>query len=175
MTDILHGYATCNTDIHENLYGVRSLWTVCYTNGYGMVCVLCSRVFEWYWWMCRTLSTNCTRVYNLAHVNSFISPNLPTDWPLCATMDTDTVLDTFFSYSLMLDHETMKTSLVLSHNASSNVECLALALQAHNSRFAGPGQPEWNHACDLCTKVSSDQNGNLDESIWDRVAFLSDI
>jgi hypothetical protein len=111
-------------------------------------------------------STNYERVYNLAHANSFMLSSLPMDWSLYATMDTDTVLDAFFLYSLLLDCESIETSLILTHNVSSNVEHLEPALQACNSHMAGPGQPEWNHACNLCTKISEDNQGDLGKFIY---------
>jgi hypothetical protein len=51
--------------------------------------------------------------------------------------------------------------LELDHNATSQAHRLRPALEARNRQMVGPGQEEWNHACDLCCWVFVDEDGNL--------------
>src|SRR6267154_325647 len=66
---------------------------------------------------------------------------------------------TLFIYSLLLDHSERDSILLLDHKAPSQARRLQPALQARNAQMRGTGQEHWNHACDLCSWVFTDQNG----------------
>ncbi|EPQ50066.1 hypothetical protein GLOTRDRAFT_108722 [Gloeophyllum trabeum ATCC 11539] len=108
-----------------------------------------------------TSATNCAKLYNLALGNPSITPLLPSDWPIKFALDAERVWEAFFLYSLLLDHHEHGELLILPHNSSSQFERLRPAIQARNKQMAGPGQPEWNHACNLCCWVSQDEDGNM--------------
>jgi hypothetical protein len=73
-------------------------------------------------------------------------------------MDVDDVWNGFFLYSLLLDHAEHKSILELDHNASSQMQRLRPALQARTCQMRGTGQEEWNHACELCSWVYTDED-----------------
>ena len=107
----------------------------------------------------RTSSNNCAWIYNAENENIG-----SLDWALSFTLDTKGVSDAFYLYSL-LDHHNCSKVLELLHHASNNADHLRPALEEQNLRMAGTGQPEWNHACELCTKVYPGQDGDLCEWI----------
>ncbi|EPQ54160.1 hypothetical protein GLOTRDRAFT_44279 [Gloeophyllum trabeum ATCC 11539] len=108
-----------------------------------------------------TSATNCARIHNLMLSPMSYSLLMPEDWPVKLPLDVDKVWDAFFLYSLLLDHDERHTCLELRHDAPSQWERLRPAVRARNLAMAGPGQPEWNHACDLCCWVSEDEEGQL--------------
>ena len=44
------------------------------------------------------------------------------------------------------------------HNAPSQMQRLRPALQARTRQMRGTGQEEWNHACELCSWVYTDED-----------------
>ena len=72
-------------------------------------------------------------------------------------MDVDDVWNIFFLYSLLLDHTEHKSILELDHNSPSQMQRLRPALQACTRQMRGTGQEEWNHACELCLWVYTDE------------------
>ena len=109
----------------------------------------------------RTSATNCARIYNAEYDDLRAKIELPIGWNFTLKLDTDIVSDAFYLYSLLLDNERQSTTLTLPNRAPSNVERLRKALEDRNVRMAGPGQPEWNHACNLCTKVYPSEDGSF--------------
>ena len=107
----------------------------------------------------RTSATNCSRIYNSSFTNEDVHPSLPAVWDHWLEMTVDDVWNGFFIYSLLLDHLEHDSILQLDHKAPSQVRRLQPALQARNARMRGTGQEHWNHACDLCSWVFTDQNG----------------
>jgi hypothetical protein len=83
----------------------------------------------------------------------------PANWQISLDLDVEDVWNGFFFHSLLLDHIERGVVLELDHNAPSQAARLHPALQARNERMAGPGQEEWNHACDDCCWVFRDGDG----------------
>jgi hypothetical protein len=102
---------------------------------------------------------NCSRIYNSSFTNEDIHASLPAVWDHRLEMTVDDVWNGFFIYSLLLDHSERDSILLLDHKAPSQARRLQPALQARNARMRGTGQEHWNHACDLCSWVFTDQNG----------------
>ncbi|KDQ51461.1 hypothetical protein JAAARDRAFT_62514 [Jaapia argillacea MUCL 33604] len=71
----------------------------------------------------------------------------------CVLMDCDNVWDAFFLYGLLKDHAERGSHLVLEHRATSQALQLLPALEERNAAMVGPGQPQWNHACQSCCEV----------------------
>jgi hypothetical protein len=107
----------------------------------------------------RTSATNCSRIYNSGFLNEDIRAYLPAAWDYRLEMTVDDVWNGFFIYSLLLDHTERKTVLQVDHKATSHIHRLQPALQARNVQMRGTGQEHWNHACDLCSWVYTDENG----------------
>jgi CxC6 like cysteine cluster associated with KDZ transposases len=80
------------------------------------------------------------------------STTLPQDWPISLQLDYETVGDSFIISSLINWHCDHETVLQVPHKASSQTQRWQVAINSRNFAMAGPGQPTWNHACDLCTK-----------------------
>ncbi|KIJ36555.1 hypothetical protein M422DRAFT_61158 [Sphaerobolus stellatus SS14] len=111
--------------------------------------------------MAWTSATNCGRIYNAEFDNLCSTIALPFGWKFALKLDTDIVSDAFYLYSLLLDHSRQAQVLSPPHHAPNNTERLQNALEQRNERMVGPGQPEWNHACDVCTKISVSEDGSL--------------
>jgi hypothetical protein len=107
----------------------------------------------------RTSATNCARIYNIGFENKDIRQELPAVWSLRLHMMIDDVWNGFFIHSLLLDHQERGSILVLDHHAPSQMKRLQPALQARTARMRGTGQENWNHACDLCCWVFTDDDG----------------
>jgi len=82
-------------------------------------------------------------------------------WSNNLELDVEDVWNGFFLHSLLLNHLEQSTVLELDHNAPSQSRRLRPALEARNLQMVGPGQEEWNHACDLCCWIYEDENGIL--------------
>jgi len=108
----------------------------------------------------RTSSTNCARIYNAEYNELRAVLQLPDTWKFSFKLDTDIVSDGFYLYSLLLDCGRHGTILQLPQNSPTNIERMREALEARNLRMVGTGQPEWNHACNLCTKVYKEEDGS---------------
>ncbi|KAJ7055396.1 hypothetical protein C8F01DRAFT_1087972 [Mycena amicta] len=85
-----------------------------------------------------TSGTNCAKIYNESMKDRSLTPFLPADWGYTFNLDVEKVWNAFFLHGLLLDV------------GSGSLE-----------RMAGPGQDEWNHACDACTWYTEDNKGNL--------------
>ena len=95
----------------------------------------------------RTSATNCARIYNDGLANNILTPSLPAS----------------FSKSLVLDVEDVWTALFLYwllENSPSQFTHLLPALKNRNTHMVGPGQEEWNHACDPCCWVNTTPDGS---------------
>ncbi|KAJ7349748.1 hypothetical protein DFH08DRAFT_1079096 [Mycena albidolilacea] len=103
-----------------------------------------------------TSGTNCARIYNTSICKSYLESSLPLDWQTTFHMDVDDVWNAFYLYSLCLDYYEWQEILELSHSAPSQAERLRPLLDLRNSRMAGNGQEEWNHACNLCCYIYLD-------------------
>ncbi|KDQ11638.1 hypothetical protein BOTBODRAFT_114058 [Botryobasidium botryosum FD-172 SS1] len=68
--------------------------------------------------------------------------------------------DGFFLHSLLMEMDEKGSRLKLPHDCPQEVR-LRAALEARNASYVGFGQEEWNHACNLCTKYHTDDQGNL--------------
>ena len=108
---------------------------------------------------CRTSATNCSQIYNSGFVNEYIRAFLPAVWDHRLEMTIDNVWNRFFIHSLLLDHLERNAVLQLDHKAPPQARRLQPALQARNLRMRGTGQEHWNHACELCSWVYTDENG----------------
>ncbi|KAJ7210572.1 hypothetical protein B0H12DRAFT_1278150 [Mycena haematopus] len=105
-----------------------------------------------------TSATNCARTYNSGLSNPFIQSSLPANWSTSLELDVEDVWNAFFLHALLLDYDHHGKSLTLSHTATSQSERLRPALHERNLRMAGTGQPAWNHACNLCCAIETDDN-----------------
>jgi len=92
-----------------------------------------------------------------------LSPSLPVAHSKSLTLDVDDVWDALCLHWLLDDCEERDCVLEIPHDASSQAKCLQAAMMARNNRMAGPGQEEWNHACDLCCWFETDEEGNRGE------------
>ena len=106
----------------------------------------------------RTSATNCARIYNTSFTNESIQGSVPAVWHVSLEMDVDHVWDSFYIYSLLLDHAERDAVLYLDHNAVSQAKRIRPALQARNRRMRGTGQEEWSHACELCAWAYVDEH-----------------
>ncbi|KAJ7255485.1 hypothetical protein B0H12DRAFT_534610 [Mycena haematopus] len=109
-----------------------------------------------------TSATNCARIYNTSISKSYLESALPVDWQTTFQMDVDDVWNAFYTYSLCLDYYERQETMELPHSAPLQAERLRALLEGRNSRMAGTGQEEWNHACDLCCYIYSDPESNED-------------
>ncbi|KAJ7128595.1 hypothetical protein C8R44DRAFT_909853 [Mycena epipterygia] len=111
-----------------------------------------------------TSGTNCARIYNTSISKDALEPLLPLDWQTTFQMDVEDVWNAFYTYSLRLDYHERQDVMELPHNSvSSQAERLRALLEVRNSRMAGTGQEEWNHACDLCCYIYLDPESDEDE------------
>lgn len=106
----------------------------------------------------RTSARNCAQIYNSSFANDKLQHLLPTQWRRLK-LDTELVWNSLFLYWLLEDCAENGLVLELDENASSQTLRISKGLKGRNDRFAGTGQPEWNHACDLCCWLSRDENG----------------
>lgn len=88
-----------------------------------------------------------------------LTPSLPLVYPKSLVLDVEDVWNAFLLHSLLLDHEERGAILELQHDTPSQGERLRPALRKRNLRMVGPGQEEWNHACDLCCWIHEDKDG----------------
>jgi hypothetical protein len=107
----------------------------------------------------RTSATNCARIYNLELPNNALSDSLPAAWATRLELDCRDVWNAFFLHNLLNDHAERNAILELPHQSPSQDVRIREALRARNLRMVGPGQEEWNHACDLCCWVEKNSEG----------------
>lgn len=108
--------------------------------------------------LARTSATNCARIYNDGLANNSITPLLPAVHSKTLVLDVETVWNSLLLHWLLLDAEERGIPLELNHQAHSQAERLRPALRARNQRMAGPGQEEWNHACNLCCWITENDS-----------------
>ncbi|KIJ91794.1 hypothetical protein K443DRAFT_126143 [Laccaria amethystina LaAM-08-1] len=111
-------------------------------------------------WSYRTSATNCARIYNDGLANNILTPSLPAAFSKILVLDVDDVWSALFLYWLLTDCAEQGAMLQLEHNSPSQYTHLLPALQNRNARMVGPGQEEWNHACDLCCWVNTTLDGS---------------
>ncbi|OSC98756.1 hypothetical protein PYCCODRAFT_1417417 [Trametes coccinea BRFM310] len=121
----------------------------------GEVCEMFANLMMTSW----ASATNCARFYNLSLTKPEISVELPSEWNAPFELDTEHVWESFFLYSLLLDHNERGTMLCLPHQEASQADRLLPALNARNILMAGAGQEHWSHCCDLCTARTVDESG----------------
>ncbi|KAJ7687968.1 hypothetical protein B0H17DRAFT_677228 [Mycena rosella] len=110
-----------------------------------------------------TSGTNCARIYNTSIFKDALESALPLDWQTSFQLDVEDVWNTFYTYSLRLDYHEHQELMELPHDAPSQAERLRALLEVRNSRMAGTGQEEWNHACDVCCYMYLDPESDEDE------------
>ncbi|KDQ55343.1 hypothetical protein JAAARDRAFT_133990, partial [Jaapia argillacea MUCL 33604] len=76
------------------------------------------------------------------------------NWTYSFDLDGDLVWDAFFLHALVCESTEQGSKLWLS-NQGSHSNHIENALHDHNAAMAGPGQEQWNHACDLCCAVET--------------------
>jgi len=119
---------------------------------------------------------NCARIYNIsmgsrfAHIINNQAAYLQTfnlydhcspEWQTSLELRDEYVMNGFFLYSLLLEKSEQGTTLLLSHNESSQRDHLQNALKERNKQMEGTGQESYLHACDLCFLVYSPHPGRL--------------
>lgn len=88
-----------------------------------------------------------------------LSALLPASYPKRLDLDMATVWDSLFIYWLLNDARERDCALELLHNVP-HAERLNEALKERNLRMVGPGQEQWNHACDVCCWVDEQEDGS---------------
>ena len=78
------------------------------------------------------------------------------EWQTSLELRDEYVMNGFLLYSLLLEKSEQGTTLLLSHNESSQRDRLKNALKERNKQTEGTGQESYLHACDLCFLVYSD-------------------
>ena len=106
-----------------------------------------------------TSATNCARIYNEGLAITSITPHLPAAYSKSLVLDAEDVWSSLFLYWLLQDCEEQQTVLELEHDSPSQAKRLQPALRLRNRRMVGPGQEEWNHACDLCCWIDTRSDG----------------
>ncbi|KAG6834471.1 hypothetical protein H0H93_009450 [Arthromyces matolae] len=104
---------------------------------------------------------NCARIYNESLAGHQFSPTLPITYFKSLELDTEDVWNGLFLYWLLVDCQENGLRLELDHGASSQAQRLERPLHARNLRMSGPGQEEWNHACDDCCWIDNTDQQNL--------------
>ncbi|TEB19835.1 hypothetical protein FA13DRAFT_1646014 [Coprinellus micaceus] len=104
-----------------------------------------------------TSAGNCAQVYNTSIANTEFQHLLPARW-LRLKLDVELVWNALFLYWLLEDSLENGITLELEQKANHTIR-LSKGLKERNKRFAGTGQPEWNHACDSCCWLSKDKDG----------------
>ncbi|KAI0052237.1 hypothetical protein FA95DRAFT_1580111 [Auriscalpium vulgare] len=103
-------------------------------------------------------ATDFADIYN-AGTPDDIKLLLPFNWCAVFALNVKLVWNAFFLHSLLQDHMERRRPMELRHDASSQGARLQPLLAERNRAMAGPGQDEWNHACDLCCWISEGENG----------------
>ncbi|KAF8054208.1 hypothetical protein FPV67DRAFT_1569119 [Lyophyllum atratum] len=159
----------CNTRYYANFYVHSKATTRTYYRSTDIPFIQTSQHFYMAAELCElfstmmvtswTSATNCARIYNCGLSNESVKPSLPAIWPTSLKLDVEDIWNGFYVHALILQHQESSSTLEFAHDASSQAERLRPALQARNKKMAGPGQEAWNHACDLCCWVYTDENG----------------
>ncbi|KAF8064136.1 hypothetical protein FPV67DRAFT_1671883 [Lyophyllum atratum] len=106
-------------------------------------------------------ATNCARTYlsSMSRTN-----NLPDNWPYTASLDGEHVYDAFVILSLLRDHISRHSTLVVPHTGDQNKR-FTDAMKERNDRIRVAGQPEINHWCTKCTRFYGDGEGKYSQSV----------
>jgi len=116
-------------------------------------------------------ASNNARIYNQEHPDC--DWQFPARHPVSNSLSGEIVWDTFFMHCLLRDHcEKSPPAVLLLSNIGLSDGRLRPALQARNLAMVGPGQEQWNHACDLC--FASEENGD-GISRWMRAAVTDGV
>lgn len=91
--------------------------------------------------------------------------SLPAVYKKSLKLDVEDVWTGLFTYWLLEDCSERGIVLELGHKAKSEFHQLLPALQERNRRMVGPGQAEWNHACELCCWVQTLDDGTRSKSL----------
>ncbi|KAF6742244.1 hypothetical protein DFP72DRAFT_1179427 [Ephemerocybe angulata] len=98
-------------------------------------------------------ATNCARIYNDGISKDLYEHSLLSSTAKSTILDVETVWNSLFLYWLVQDAQSRNVVFEYPDSADDQALRLKPALRARNERIAGPGQPEWNHVCDLCCAV----------------------
>ena len=121
----------------------------------------------------RTSATNCARIYNDGLANNILTPSLPASFSKSLVLNVEDVWTALFLYWLLADCIEQGAMLQLEHNSPSQFTRLLPALKNCNARMVGPGQEEWNHACDLCCWVNTTPDGSQSKTCRLNVATIN--
>lgn len=80
------------------------------------------------------------------------------DWQFIPKLTPPNIWDTFILFTLLDDHSKRKSRLSLPHSGNQS-ERFEAAMQDRNLRIIHDGQPELDHACDKCTRIFQDADG----------------
>ncbi|KAF8576463.1 hypothetical protein K439DRAFT_1664598 [Ramaria rubella] len=108
-----------------------------------------------------TSMQKCAEVYQATAELHTWSMMLPQDWPITFQMDYELVGEAFYINALIEWHCHNKTLLCVPHKAPTVAERWHDAIEACNVAMTGTGQPEWNHACSLCTRHLKNEKGEI--------------
>lgn len=109
----------------------------------------------------RTSAQNCARIYNEEAQAYPWGVDLPADWPVTYDMHSEHVSEAFVIHALLEWHHDHNTVLEVPHKADNARIGFHEAVEARNRALAGPGHPEWNHACLRCTHHIKDDTGQI--------------
>ncbi|KAF8580189.1 hypothetical protein K439DRAFT_1267774, partial [Ramaria rubella] len=108
-----------------------------------------------------TSGQNCSNLYNKDAKRLPWSDALPLAFPTRFVINGKDVWEAFTINALMEWHRDHGTLLQVPHRAAEPHICWYDAVQARNQAMVGPGQPAWNHACNVCMKHLKDDNGRI--------------
>ncbi|KAF8588324.1 hypothetical protein K439DRAFT_1271456, partial [Ramaria rubella] len=106
-----------------------------------------------------TPGQNCSHVYNKDAKRLPWFDALPLTFPIRFMINGKDMWEAFTINALMEWHCDHGTLLQVLHKAAGHHIQWNDAVQAQNQAMVGPGQPAWNHACNICTKHLQDENG----------------
>ena len=95
----------------------------------------------------RKSATNCAWTYMMLLLNK---NSLPEDWLYQAFSDGTNVYDAFIILSLLEDHLSRQSTLIIPHIGNQS-DHLIMAMTERNSQIRIAGQSEINHYCQKCT------------------------
>ena len=127
------------------------LWTVC-SNLFLHYALIMMCTFH------RVLATNCATLFNVQHPQN--RRRYGSKWDRYAfALTVEQVWSAFYTQALLVDCDKMQCFLILDHNCSQ-ADRLQTTMEARNVRLKADHYDEWSHSCDLCTWVTSDEDGN---------------
>src|SRR5882724_9152807 len=109
----------------------------------------------------RTSAQNCAWIYNEdAQSRPWHHHILLLNGLVSCQLNYELVTESFVINALLNWHHDCGTLLQVPHSAVNQAERWHGAVNAQNLAMAGTGQPAWNHACNLCTKLVYDCDQN---------------